>query len=276
MSLLDWFSPKKKTEAVPTVLPSSGYSRMETTRPFNAARQAKAAGKRKLERTERRELLYLVVREAMVRAGVLSSRYKFKVLSLDPQGNHFLVMIDLAQGGRNDTVRLSEIEQMIAQAARARYDILVTAVYWRTNEHVSAGASTRGQPGMGSNMGSNMGEELMVSQPAPLTEPATLPDGLHPMYGERRDEVTPSEVAALHRVISGSAGGATSAGARVGAFTGAKDGGSASAKGERALSKIPFLKSGRKSYTLLTGFEDTEMPSDAMQDLSGTQYGELR
>ena len=51
----------------------------------------------------RRELLYAVVREAMVRAGVLSSSYKFKVLSLDPRGRQFLVMVDLAHGAGSDT-----------------------------------------------------------------------------------------------------------------------------------------------------------------------------
>ena len=270
MSLFDWFSPKKKPEAVPPAMSRFRDSRGETTRPFNAAHyQGKAQeGHRKLERTERRELLYLVVREAMVRAGVLSSRYTFKVLSLDPRGSHFLVMIDLAQGGRNDTVRLSEIEQMIAQAARARYDILVTAVYWRCNEHVSAGASPRGQAAAGF----SMAEELLVSHPGPLTEPSTLPDGLRPMYGEERDEVTPSEVAALHRAISAS----SKAERAVSASAKAERAISASARGERALATVPSSKSAKQSYTLLTGFEDTEMPSDEMQDLSGTQYGELR
>jgi hypothetical protein len=49
---------------------------------------------------ERREMLYAVVREAMVRAGVLSSTYKFKVLSLDPRGRQFMVMVDLATAPR--------------------------------------------------------------------------------------------------------------------------------------------------------------------------------
>ena len=64
--------------------------------PFGAAPPPNPAN-RKHERMARRELLYAVVREAMVRAGVLSSSYKFKVLSLDPRGRQFLVMVDLAQ-----------------------------------------------------------------------------------------------------------------------------------------------------------------------------------
>ena len=61
---------------------------------------------RKGERMARRELLYAVVRQAMMRAGVLSSGYKFKVLSLDPRGHQFLVMIDLARTYGGDAGRL--------------------------------------------------------------------------------------------------------------------------------------------------------------------------
>ena len=105
MSLLRWFSPKKKAPAyVPSELPSSGLSRLESTKPFNAVRHGHGGGaqaqpaNRKHERMMRRELLYAVVRESMVRAGVLSSSYKFKVLSLDPRGQQFLV---IAAGGHH-------------------------------------------------------------------------------------------------------------------------------------------------------------------------------
>lgn len=87
----------------------------------------------------RRELLYAVLRESMGRAGALSASYKFKVLSLGARGRQSLVMIDLARGHGGETDRLAEIEAMVAQCAKARYDILVTAVYWRMNEHVAAG-----------------------------------------------------------------------------------------------------------------------------------------
>lgn len=101
------------------------------------------AANRKNERMERRELLYTVVRDAMVRAGVLSASYKFKVLSLDQRGRQFLVMMDLAREYGGETVRLSEIEALIAQTAKTRYDILVTAVYWRINDHVAVGIPQR-------------------------------------------------------------------------------------------------------------------------------------
>jgi hypothetical protein len=88
---------------------------------------------------ERREQLYAVVRESMTRVGVLSSSYKFKVLSLDSHGRQYLIMMDLAKLHAGETGRLAEIETLIAQSAKSRHDILVTSVYWRLNEHVTAG-----------------------------------------------------------------------------------------------------------------------------------------
>ena len=41
-----------------------------------------------------------MVREAMVRVGILSAGYKFKVLSLDSSGQRFVVMVDLTEEQR--------------------------------------------------------------------------------------------------------------------------------------------------------------------------------
>ena len=98
---------------------------------------------RKTERNERREQLYEVVRDAMTRAGVLSASYKFKVLSLDSRGGSYLVMMDLSSQAADEVTRLAEIESLIAQNAKTRHEILVSAVYWRLNEHVTAGLSAR-------------------------------------------------------------------------------------------------------------------------------------
>ena len=46
------------------------------------------------QRAGRREQLFALVRENMIRMGVLSSHYKFKVLTLDPAGEQFIVMVD--------------------------------------------------------------------------------------------------------------------------------------------------------------------------------------
>lgn len=241
MSLLNWFSGKRKQEGPLSVMPSSGLSRMESTKPAHAARQAHPVAQpanRKQERLERRELLYAVVRECMTRAGVLSSSYKFKVLSLDPRGRQFLVMVDLAYGGGADTARLAEIEAMVAQSAKQRFDIVVTAVYWRANDHVAVGDPVHRPP---------------ISRPAPLTEiPKPSDLRLPPQAGGRPDPLKATEVAAFRKALD------------------------AGMRGEQALAEANEDK-GRQSYALLTGFEDTEMADGGSKaDLSGTQFGQLR
>jgi hypothetical protein len=257
MSLFSWFS--KKHDAPISVLPSSGLSRLESTKPANgqhvrAATHGGQPANRKQERMERRELLYLVVREAMVRAGVLSSSYKFKVLSLDTRGRQFLVMVDLAYGGGADTNRLAEIEAMIAQAAKARYDILVSAVYWRANEHVAVGDPA------------HHAQRPPISRPAPLqaehrhSGPAPLSPSIP----------RPAELRAA-QVVSGNGRIDPLQEDEVTAFKKALDAG---VRGEQALASVGKGHAAA-SYTLLTGFEDTEM-ADGGADLSKTQYGALR
>ena len=88
----------------------------------------------KPHRHARREQLYVAIREAMMRSGVLSSRYKFKVLSLDQRGDTFMVMVDMSeQGGARDEV-LSDIEKKIMLQAMTRFDIAVSSVYWRLGD----------------------------------------------------------------------------------------------------------------------------------------------
>ena len=131
MSVFNWFSRKP--------LPEQGRGSPGNDGQANPAarRDAVAAGRRS-ERSERREQLYGVVRDVMVRAGVLSASYKFKVLSLDNVGQRFVVMMDLARAYASETARLSEIEAMLAQAAKARMGAVVTAVYWRVSDQNAA------------------------------------------------------------------------------------------------------------------------------------------
>ena len=153
MSLLSWFM-RKSAPAKPRAADASGLLNADATVPLMPGRDGRPlltpsappehAANRVNERMERRELLYIVVRDAMVRAGVLSASYKFKVLSLDQRGRQFLIMMDLAREYGGETVRLSEIEALIAQTAKTRYDIAVTAVYWRINDHVAVGLPQKG------------------------------------------------------------------------------------------------------------------------------------
>jgi hypothetical protein len=251
MSFFSWFTParKHKNEAHGSVLPDSGFSRLESTKPVHGAHPAPQpqhghSSPRKHERMAQREHLYAVVREAMVRAGVLSSSYKFKVLSLDASGRQYMVMVDLARGAVPDTQRTAEIEAMIAQSARAKYDIMVTAVYWRASEHVAVGDPQPRVPA--------------VSQPAPLG--ADLP--------HRRVHSRPAPLEAASRPAPIEA-------PRADAPASVRNGVDAGARGEQALAAANGGRAAQ-NYTLLTGFEDTEMVSDERQQLSGTQFGALR
>ncbi len=152
MSLFRWFTAK--TAYAPGTLPpdSSGLAHQDATVPLRNAVETRhrevqgRAANRKTERLERRELLYGIVRDCMNRAGVLSASYKFKVLSLDSRGRQYLIMLDLPKEHAGNTTRLAEIEGLIAHAAKSSHDILVTAVYWRVNEHVTAGLSRTPPP----------------------------------------------------------------------------------------------------------------------------------
>ncbi|MBV7544384.1 hypothetical protein [Acidovorax sp. sic0104] len=186
MSLFSWFSRKPAPPKPRPVAEPSGLLNADATVPLSPGRQGKPlldpqpadhAANRKNERMERRELLYTVVRDAMVRAGVLSASYKFKVLSLDQRGRQFLVMMDLAREYGGETVRLSEIEALIAQTAKTRYDILVTAVYWRINDHVAVGIPQKGVAPLGASLqaapapGARRPAPVITSTQPPLPAP---------------------------------------------------------------------------------------------------------
>ena len=154
MSFLSWFT-KKTADSPVAAAESSGLGHVDATVPFNPAAKGQAraplpqpdfAANRKGERLERREQLYTVVRESLTAAGILSASYKFKVLSLDSRVRQYLIMMDIDRRYAADTGRLAEIEGLIAHNAKSRHDILVTAVYWRVNETVTAGLSRLSAP----------------------------------------------------------------------------------------------------------------------------------
>jgi hypothetical protein len=245
MSLLNWFV-KKPPAGSASSMESSGLGHVDATVPFSASGKLRgrvsssppgSAANRKGERLERREMLYAVVREAMIRAGVLSSTYKFKVLSLDSRGRQYLIMMDMARQYAGETSRLAEIEGLIAQHAKTRHDILVTAVYWRINEHVTAGLSRVSAPTV-------TPIPPTVAKKTPETGPAT---GVQkPAY----EPLQPEEVVAFKQALASVAAP-----------------GPLSAPGE-------IVKSGRRNPAPPPTFDDTEF-DDRPSPLSGTQYGEL-
>jgi hypothetical protein len=298
MALFDWLSPAKRKSAKPETQPvSSGLSRMEPTRPVTPGKRGAPVhhepapgtpANRKHERMARRELLYGVVRECMANAGVVSASYKFKVLSLDARGRQFLVMVDLSREYSGDTTRLAEIEAMVAQAAKVRHDIMVTAVYWRANDHVAVGlAGGRPQPLGASSRPAplNSAPAPLVSSPAPLvsqpvplaaqvpqSKPRPQPVVSQPAPlqaargGQRYEPLDADEVAAFKKALAAGVSGAEALAAA-----------QAHAPASSAKSFDGNVKHGPQSYTLLTGFEDTELPdTERAPALSATQYGDLR
>lgn len=192
MSFLSWFT-RKTGDNPSAAVDSSGLGPVDATVPFNPSAKgrdraampvADHAVNRKGERLERREQLYAVVRESLTGAGILSASYKFKVLSLDSRGRQYLIMMDIDRRYATETSRMAEIEGLIAHNAKSRYDILVTAVYWRVNETVTAGLTR-------------------VSAPAPLSGTPATPLGaaVKPRY----EPLHADEVAAFKQALASAA-----------------------------------------------------------------------
>ena len=283
MSLFSWFTRKSKPQAqrmaAAAAGPLNGHGK-PVPQPQAAPSQDQA---RRNERTERRELLYTAVRDAMVRAGVLSAGYKFKVLSLDQRGGQFLVMMDMAPEYGSDMQRLTQIEALIAQSAKARFDIVVPAIYWRTNPQIVVGTAVRlataaaAQPRVPeftapAALATSMAPAVRPAAPprpsapvpvpapraAPLVPPAPHAPPAVRGAGQRFDPIEADEVAAFKQALVNAAGRAPAAPAEPGAPT----------RSGPLLPPIPAT----------TGFEDTLMPGQESRspDLSSTQYGDLR
>ncbi len=253
MSIFDWFS--RKTPPKSAAAESSGLGHVDPTVPLAGARGASkmalppgtaTPANRKTERLERRELLYKVVRDAMTRAGVLSASYKFKVLSLDQHGRQYLIMVDLANEFAGATARLAEIEALIAQSAKTRHEILVTAVYWRVNETVTAGLSR--STAVPLTPASRPPAPAVAVAVAVATSPAPPPAA-----GQRFEPLQAEEMLAFKQALA-----------------------SVTPPHVPVASPGQLVSSGRRNPAM-PEFEDTEMnpPEERHSPLSGTQYGDL-
>jgi hypothetical protein len=180
-------------------------------------------------------MLYVVVRECMTAAGVLSSTYKFKVLSLDATGRKYLIMVDIPQVLVSDPARFADIEGSIARSAKERFGILVTAVYWRINELVSS--ATRQAPARAQASDTEQGGELAKAVAAPAAAD--------------RDAVLEEEVQAFKRAVASAASAAAAA----------------KRSGE-------VIRTGRRNPQPMPDFSDTE-PFEAASPLGPSQFGGL-
>ena len=242
MSFLNWFSskpyPAKSAFTDEHKRPSAGREKPAAPNPQRLPAEISTNGDAgKIKRHARREQLYIAIREAMTRAGVLSASYKFKVLSLDQRGNEFLVMMDLAKAFGGPPEQLGEIEALIVQHAKARFEITVPAVYWRMDE-MAVVTKPR------------LNNTDAAHAAAPQSDAAAKPAKPAPRY----EPIQADEVAAFKQALQ-----------------------AASAQGPGAAPENGVkVKSGPRSYTMLNGFEDTEMPDlPSSPALSSTQYGDL-
>ena len=124
MSFMSWFQTRKSDHKGKSALERARNAFRETTMPLISPRR----GRRLL----RREQVFGVVRESLIRGGVLSTSYSFKVLALDNNGDSFLVLVDLALPAQAmPDEYLLEIERWVQESAKARHTMEVRAVYWR-------------------------------------------------------------------------------------------------------------------------------------------------
>jgi hypothetical protein len=243
MSLFTWFTHKTSAN-MPLEADSSGLGQIDATVPFQLADRdrlklvppAIVTSTGKSQRLEKRELLYGVVREAMVQIGVLSSRYKFKVLSLDSRGSKYLIMMDLAKQHASEAGKLGEIEGLIAKSAKARHNISVTSVYWRVNEYVLSPETHAAKT-----------EAMQLGQKATIREAQKISHA-----GQSSTAPTLSEeVEAFKQALS------------------------SIPTPKKLSSPGEILRSSRRKPAAMPTFADTEFLDEAHMPLSGTQYGDL-
>lgn len=190
MSIFSWFTKKPAPKSDSNV-ERQGSGDTTGSHPSNGRQPSKMASlpdgsppNRKSERLEQRELLYKVVHDAMIRAGVLAASYKFKVLSLDSRGLQYMIMMDLINQSAGDPHRQAEIEAMMAQVAKARHGILITAVYWRVSELVTTA----------------------LASGKPFAAPLRKPQEAKPLAAPAYEPLQQDEVEAFKRALANAAG----------------------------------------------------------------------
>lgn len=163
MMLFNWMRAKKTTASRKGAKLRPRKSFGQTTLPLISPRRGR--------RILRREQLFSVVRESMIRGGVLSSSYEFKVLTLDANGDSFFVLIDLAlPADVMPDEYLLEIERWIQASAESRHEMKVSSVYWRRRaSHDQRGIALKAA------VAAQTRRDMTVSFPAPLTSETAIP-----------------------------------------------------------------------------------------------------
>lgn len=183
MSLMNWLKARLPRTPGRDALIKARNTVRNTTLPLISPRRGR--------RVLRRQQLFGIVRETMIRGGVISTSYTFKVLALDNNGDSFLVLMDLALGSKDmPDEYLLEIERWIEQSAKARHDLVVRSVYWRrVAQAKQSGVALRASVPV------QVRREAEVSAPAPLVpEPVVRTASSY-------DPVGADEIAAFRRAL---------------------------------------------------------------------------
>ena len=190
MMLLNWLNPKKTPAARKAKGPQPRKSFGQTTLPLISPRRGR--------RILRREQLFAVVRESMIRGGVLSTSYEFKVLTLDANGDSFLVLIDLALPAEvMPDAYLLEIERWIQSSAQSRHEMKVGSVYWRRKPvHDQRGMALKAA------VAAQTRREAVASAPAPLVSDTAIPRPPRSSMGGAMQPVGQDEVAAFRDALN--------------------------------------------------------------------------
>ncbi len=187
MSLIEWLKAKK-----------TGF-----LRSGESSRKRKLFGQTTLplvspchgRRILRREQLFSVVRESMIRGGVLSTSYDFKVLTLDANGDSFLVLIDLAlPADVMPDPYLLEIERWVQNSAQSRHSMSVPSLYWRRKAaHDQRGVALKAAV------------DAQTQRQQPLQSPRAIPMPTASQHTGQAQTVDATEVEAFRQALAAAA-----------------------------------------------------------------------
>lgn len=188
MSIFNFFSRHSQTPSAPEEKSRLAANSKKSQEPDIDQRSEHSKA-----RHLRRDQVFVAIREAMTRTGILPANYKFKVLSEDPQGNDFMVMMSLVVVAGEILPPLGEMEASITENALVRFQIIVSAVYWRITELAPTAKFV--PPGLG----------RAAVQPVPAAQPAQPGKPKSPHETIAADEVIAFQQALLAASAQGQA-----------------------------------------------------------------------
>jgi hypothetical protein len=187
MFLLSWLQAKNSGFIRNPISKRARRSFAKTALPVISPRRSR--------RMLRREQLFAVVRESLIRGGVLSTSYEFKVLTLAATGDSFLVLIELALPAEAiSDERLLDIERWIQSGAQSRHSMEVRSVYWRRKAvHDQRGMALRAVA------------TAQTRREVPGPSDTAIPRPLKPPLQARPQPIAPDELEAFRRAMRSTA-----------------------------------------------------------------------